>query len=427
MSSSLSDQTRESPAVSPTANRSTWASWGLAAAAIVVLLSPLLYGLVAFHTIDGRFLVTPVWRHAAFNALANLVVAASAWRTGGRFDEKLSAVFRRVLVAHGALAFFTLVARQYYSIPMLLTGGALSIGLGAAVAFLRHKAVRPRVGLVGPHHWIADDPWLSCETLADPAASIAPYQFLLITFDGATPPLWTSTVSRALVAGKRVRHVAEYVEDVRGVTAIDHFALDHLSKTGFLAYRVGKRLMDIGFALAFLPVVVPIVLLAAIGVGLTMGRPVFFVQSRVGLDGRPFRMFKLRTMRVPADGAIIATAEQDGRITGLGRWLRRFRIDELPQFWNVLIGEMSLIGPRPEQPALTLAYELQTPAFAYRSLVRPGITGWAQVRAPYAANLAETRVKLGYDLFYLKHLSLGLDAQILVRTIWTLISGGGVR
>ena len=424
-----SDQARESLAKTPAVGRRStpWAPGALTAVLVVALLSPVLYGLVAFHRIDARFFAAPVWRHAAFNTLANFVVMAGALRLPGRFDEKLSAVFRRALVAHGALAFFTLVTRQYYSIPMLLTGGAASIGLGAAVAFLRQKVVRPRVGLVGPHHWIIDDPWLSCETLSDPAASISPYQFLLISFDGATPPIWTSTVSRALVAGKRVRHVSEYVEDARGVTAIEHFDLDHISDGRFAGYRVGKRLLDIALVLIALPLAVPIMTLAAVGIALTTGRPVGFVQSRVGLGGRSFRMLKLRTMSAAPQRLIGATAPQDARITAFGRWLRRFRIDELPQLWNVLIGDMSLIGPRPEQPALAEEYERQTPAFAFRTLVRPGITGWAQVRAPYAANLAETRVKLGYDLFYLKHLSLGLDAQILVRTIWTLLSGGGVR
>src|SRR5439155_16227982 len=122
-----------------------------------------------------------------------------------------------------------------------------------------------------------------------------------------------------------------------------------------------------------------------------------------------------------------ATSRGDARVTRLGRFLRRFRIDEIPQLWNVALGDMSFIGPRPEQPALTHSYIREAPAFAYRQLVRPGISGWAQVRAGYAANLEETKVKLGYDLFYLKNFSLGLDLQIMLRTLWTLFAGGGVR
>lgn len=402
--------------------------FGLGAILALVIVSPMLYGLVAFHRIDARFFAPGVLRHVGFNVLANVVVMIGALRLNGRFDEKLSGVFRRALVAHGALAFWTLVSRHYYSIPMMLTGGALSIVLGAGVAYVRQKAVRPRVGIVGPSHWIADDPWLRCDILTDPAAPLGPYAFVLTTFDGDPPPAWTATVSRALLAGKRVRHVAEYVEDARGVTAIEHFDLEHVADARFAGYRLGKRALDIALALVVLPLAVPLTVLAALTIGLTMGGPALFVQARVGRGGRPFRMVKLRTMRdAPGGGDVVATAPHDARITPLGRWLRRFRIDELPQLYNVLIGDMSLIGPRPEQPALAADYTRRTPAFAYRLLVRPGITGWAQVRAPYAANLAESRVKLGYDLFYLKHLSLGLDAQILIRTVWTLIAGGGVR
>jgi lipopolysaccharide/colanic/teichoic acid biosynthesis glycosyltransferase len=158
-----------------------------------------------------------------------------------------------------------------------------------------------------------------------------------------------------------------------------------------------------------------------------MGRPVFFRQARVGLGGRPFMILKLRTMRPCDSDGQIATAIGDRRITPVGRWLRRLHIDELPQLWNVLVGEMSLIGPRPEQPALAEAYAREDPAFASRALMRPGITGWAQVRAGYAADLAETRVKLAHDLYYLKNCSFGLDVEICARTVWALLGGAGTR
>jgi lipopolysaccharide/colanic/teichoic acid biosynthesis glycosyltransferase len=122
-----------------------------------------------------------------------------------------------------------------------------------------------------------------------------------------------------------------------------------------------------------------------------------------------------------------ATEVGDSRVTPVGRVLRRFRIDELPQLWNVLTGDMSLVGPRPEQPHLTENYTRALPAFAYRTLVRPGITGWAQLRSGYAANLVETRAKLTYDLYYIKNMSLTLDLKIALRTFWILLSGIGAR
>jgi lipopolysaccharide/colanic/teichoic acid biosynthesis glycosyltransferase len=168
-------------------------------------------------------------------------------------------------------------------------------------------------------------------------------------------------------------------------------------------------------------------IVAAVAILITMGQPVLFTQRRIGKGGAPFTMYKLRTMAALGLVESRATVIRDPRITPLGKLLRRFRIDELPQLINVLRGEMSLIGPRPEQPLLTERYIVQMPAFSYRHLVKPGITGWAQVNAGYAANLAETKLKLEHDLFYIKNYSLALDLQILVRTLVTLAGGGGAR
>jgi lipopolysaccharide/colanic/teichoic acid biosynthesis glycosyltransferase len=153
------------------------------------------------------------------------------------------------------------------------------------------------------------------------------------------------------------------------------------------------------------------------------------VQDRVGLGGKSFKMLKLRTMRPAAVGAAAAAtdAANSVRITPVGRFLRKYRIDELPQLFNVLVGNMSVVGPRPEWKVLSDAYREKFPVYSYRTLVRPGITGWAQVRSGYAADLEETRMKVGYDLFYIKNFSFALDVQILVRTIWTLVSAFGAR
>jgi lipopolysaccharide/colanic/teichoic acid biosynthesis glycosyltransferase len=200
-----------------------------------------------------------------------------------------------------------------------------------------------------------------------------------------------------------------------------------LPERGLFWRRRGKRAFDIVASLAITPFVLPAVAAASAIVLVTMGRPVFFRQARVGLGGREFMILKLRTMRPSEQEIEIATAIGDRRITPAGRWLRRFHIDELPQLWNVLAGEMSLVGPRPEQPGLAEAYAREAPEFAYRVLMRPGITGLAQVRAGYAADLAETRVKLAYDLLYLKNCTFLLDAEICARTVWAFLSGADAR
>jgi lipopolysaccharide/colanic/teichoic acid biosynthesis glycosyltransferase len=402
----------------------------LTGAATVVALAamPFIYGLVAFHGAWANMLKPQILQHTALNTLANVLVMLSAVRLTGRVDQRLTGVFARTVVAHGGLAFFILATRSYYSIPMLMTGAAASAILGALVVLIGQRSARLKIGVLGPWLPILDSPGLDAEQVDSPDASIRHYDLLLVTSSGEPSPAIAADLSRALAAGKRVRHVAEFAEEIHGVVAIDHFELDHLPEGGLTSYRTGKRLFDLLASVILLPFAAPIIVIASAAIVVTMGSPVFFTQPRVGQGGRVFRIVKLRTMRPdPAEGGGVATAIGDDRITALGRWLRRFHVDELPQLWNVLAGDMSMVGPRPEQPQLAQAYSRQVPAFAYRQLVRPGITGWAQVRAGYAADLAETRVKLRYDLFYLKNFSFGLDVQILARTVWTLVSGGGVR
>ena len=151
----------------------------------------------------------------------------------------------------------------------------------------------------------------------------------------------------------------------------------------------------------------------------------FFFQSRIGKGHAIFPLVKLRTMRVePVDGDLY-TRPDDPRITRVGHFLRTSRLDELPQLWNVLKGEMSLIGPRAEWDRLVEQYERDIPCYHFRHLVKPGITGWAQVNYPYGASLADTERKLEYDLYYIRHFSFVLDATIVLKTIHIMLFGKG--
>ena len=189
-------------------------------------------------------------------------------------------------------------------------------------------------------------------------------------------------------------------------------------------YEHAKRLADLVLAslglLLFLPAMIP----AVIAIWLEDRRPVLFVQTRIGRNRVPFRMFKLRTMRVGAGGDVY-TRKSDSRITRVGRLLRASHLDEVPQLWNVLRGEMSLIGPRAEWDRLVQNYEQQIPCYHFRHLVKPGITGWAQVNYPYGANLEDTMRKLEYDLYYIRHFSFMLDATIVLKTIHIMLFGKG--
>jgi exopolysaccharide biosynthesis polyprenyl glycosylphosphotransferase len=185
-----------------------------------------------------------------------------------------------------------------------------------------------------------------------------------------------------------------------------------------------KRFSDVLFAGVGLLAMVLLLPVIALAIWLEDRGPVFFSQTRVGLNRRPFRLFKFRTMRVAAEGEDY-TQPGDMRITRVGHLLRASRLDELPQLWNVLRGEMSLIGPRAEWIKLVERYEAEIPCYHFRHLVKPGITGWAQVNYPYGANLEDTLRKLEYDLYYVRHFSFVLDASIVLKTVHVMLFGKG--
>ena len=187
-----------------------------------------------------------------------------------------------------------------------------------------------------------------------------------------------------------------------------------------------KRLADLLVAATLLLLTTPFVLFAALLIWLEDQGPVFYSQQRSGWMGRPFTLLKLRTMREqPKAGYVLWTQPGDQRITVVGHWLRRLRLDELPQLLNVLTGEMSLIGPRPERPELEHDLERHIPHYRKRHWMRPGLSGWAQVCAPYASSIEDSDLKLSYDLYYLRHFSTWLDLVILFRTIKTVLKAGG--
>ena len=189
-------------------------------------------------------------------------------------------------------------------------------------------------------------------------------------------------------------------------------------------YHRLKRVADILCSMAVGVIGLPVVFVAAFLIKLQDGGPMIYSQTRVGRLNQNFKMYKLRTMRFNSEknGAVWA-AKDDPRITPLGRFLRRTRVDELPQIWNVLSGEMSMIGPRPERPEFTTHLEKQIPFYGFRHLVKPGVTGWAQINYPYGASLTDTQRKLEFDLYYVKNAGLLLDTQIIVRTIATFMEG----
>jgi sugar transferase (PEP-CTERM system associated) len=227
--------------------------------------------------------------------------------------------------------------------------------------------------------------------------------------------------------GVRFDHLASVYAEYTGKIAVENLRPSwFVFSEGFRKSRLtalGKRALDVSVSLVGLIVLAPVMVLVAIGTRLSSPGPIFYHQARVGLNGRTFTVHKVRSMRVDAEkgtGAVWAKAG-DPRVTGFGRFLRRVRLDEVPQFWNVLVGDMSIVGPRPERPEFVGELKTQIPFYGQRHVVRPGLTGWAQVRHSYGSSVEDSLQKLQYDLFYIKNLSLAFDIFIMLETVKTVL------
>ncbi len=228
--------------------------------------------------------------------------------------------------------------------------------------------------------------------------------------------------------GVSFAHLSSVYEDYTGKIAVENLRPSWLIfSSGFKKGRLTaalKRAMDVGIALCGLIVLAPVMLLVACAIRLSSPGAVMYRQRRVGQHGRLFTIHKFRSMQQDAEaatGPVWAAAVGDHRVTLVGRFLRRTRLDELPQLWNILVGEMSLVGPRPERPEFVSELTRQIPYYSQRHVVRPGLSGWAQVRYTYGASTEDALQKLQYDLFYVKNLSIALDLYIIVETLKTVI------
>ena len=190
-----------------------------------------------------------------------------------------------------------------------------------------------------------------------------------------------------------------------------------------------KRILDVVVSALGLLLALPVILVTAIAIKVESKGPVLYRQERVGKGGVPFTILKFRSMRQDAEGEDGPTwaTRADPRVTRIGQVLRRYRIDEIPQLWNVLIGDMSFVGPRPEREAFVAQLEQLSSLYHQRLVVRPGITGWAQINAPYAFTLEQSLEKLEYDLYYLKNLSIFLDLSIIASTLRIVLIGRGAN
>ncbi|MBY4731320.1 exopolysaccharide biosynthesis polyprenyl glycosylphosphotransferase [Cupriavidus pauculus] len=236
-----------------------------------------------------------------------------------------------------------------------------------------------------------------------------------------------------LLTQYRLGHLRMYSVERIGEMLTGRVGLDHIDENFFDDYAdhylfdYVKRLTDIVAVIALAPLAIPVGLAVALAVCLESPGGALFRQRRVGLFGKPFTMLKFRSMGVDNHAPAQFALHQDPRVTRVGRFIRKYRLDEIPQLWNVLVGDMSFIGPRPEQVPMVEEFSETIAYYPYRHLVRPGLSGWAQVQQGYVGTHAETVTKLSYDLYYVKHCSFALDLLIAVKTIRTLLTGYGAR
>lgn len=235
------------------------------------------------------------------------------------------------------------------------------------------------------------------------------------------------------LAGVKVEDSSALLEKVTGKIQLDGLYPSALIFSEGFRIRPGlllaRRVVSITVATTGLVLCLPIIPLVALVVRLSSRGPILFRQPRVGIRGQIFTVFKFRTMKMDAEaqtGAVWAT-KHDPRITSVGRFLRKSRLDEIPQLWNVLKGDMGFVGPRPERPEFVKWLTMEIPYYNLRHIIRPGLTGWAQVRYSYGATLEETKEKLEYDLYYIKHMSIALDLLVIFETVKTIVLRKGAQ
>jgi len=332
-----------------------------------------------------------------------------------------------------ALATFFFL-RLDYSRLHFLSSFVICVGWYVIVYSRLQRRHRVRIGVV-PYgevnrlYGIPDVTWVPLEDPADIALAV---DGIVADLRFDIPDAWERFLADRALAGMLVMHVKQMEESITGRVAIDHLSENNFgSLIPGIVYGKVKRVGDVIASILVLPFLLPPLLIVALLIKLDSPGPVFFTQERMGYRGEVFRMYKFRSMRTAgqvADARAAAmTQDEDARVTRVGRFMRKYRVDELPQILNIFRGEMSWIGPRPEAVPLSLWYEAELPFYRYRHIVRPGITGWAQVKQGHVAEVTDVLWKLQYDFYYIRNFSFWLDVLIVAKTIRTVVSGFGAR
>lgn len=348
-------------------------------------------------------------------------------------EDPLSSVLPAVAVGFAATLLLVAVTHLQYSRSLFLVGFVITFAWYAALRIVLRRTCRPHYALAvaGDAGDLAREGGATWVSLPAPvsAAALRGTDGVVVDLTHSLPMEWSDFVVSCAAAGLPVYDSSRTRELMTGRVALSRaggIGVDAVMRRR--TYIAIKGAVDVVAALAALPFALVILAVAAVAIKLDSRGPVFFLQKRVGYRGAVFLCYKLRSMQVhaPESGPSFTTAG-DARITRVGRVIRKYRIDELPQIFNILRGEMSWIGPRPEALALATEYERHIPYYAFRHAVKPGISGWGAIHQGNVAEVEEATLKLSYDFFYIKHISASLDAFIVVKTVWTVLTGFGSK
>lgn len=341
-------------------------------------------------------------------------------------------------VSYGALLLVYLLGRFEYSRILISSSYIINIVFFLILNSLLRRNTRLRIGLVpeGEFDHLLGVDSIQWKILSDPSMDVSHLNAITVDLRSDISDDWERRLAHFALSGLPVYHSKHLLESLTGKVAIEHLSENSFGTLSPLyAYMRIKHVIDVIAAIIALIILLPFLIIVALLIVLDSPGPALFRQIRIGYRGKAFQVYKFRTMTVTGDtDSTEATAleaaktkDADQRITKLGGFLRHSRLDEVPQLFNVIRGEMSWIGPRPEAQVLSRWYEDEIPFYSYRHIVRPGITGWAQVNQGHVAEVSEVTAKLHYDFYYIKNFSPWIDLLIVVRTIRTMLTGFGSR
>ena len=398
----------------------------------------LLFGLVLPFAIrfgwDG-FRAFPNHTHTMGMVLAGIVLSHFLIKQFARYpgESPLTTALPGASMGFGLVVLGIMSTHLAYSRGLLLWGYGTTVAFYALVGLLKSRYFRQKLALV-PFEGSAElisirrVDWVPLSAPI-PVSAARLTHGLVVDLTANLSSEWRNFVLSCGTAGIPVFDSTRAREMMTG--QVELTSLAHIGFDALLPHRIYQKVKsaaDIVAAIALLPLALPVIGIAALAVRLESPGPALFIQKRVGYRGRIFHCYKLRSMHAAAESAGPSfTTDADPRITRVGRFIRKYRIDELPQIFNVLMGEMSWIGPRPEALTLAQAYERSIPYYNFRHSVKPGISGWAAVRQGNVAEVDAATQKLRYDFFYIKNLSPSLDALIMAKTVWTMLTGFGSK